>query len=527
MEKKKRILKSAGAIGLATSLSRIFGYFRDASLAWILGAGFGMDAFTVAYRLANLFRRLVGENAMSAAFIPVFVQYQKEHSREELCDFARKFFYALALMAGVIVILEIVFAPFLVRIMAPGFDVAGGKFELAVLLTRLMAPYLVLIALAALLIGVLNSLGYFVLPALNPIFFNISVIAAAIFAAPFFQEPSVAIAFGVLIGGLLQVLTQIPMTLRQGMSYRFQISFRHPAIRKIGALILPSVFGIGVVQVNLLIGSLMASFLREGSVSQLYYADRVMELVLGIFTVSFATVILPDMARSAASNNMKELKETLMFSMRAIAFVAIPATVGLVLLSEPIVHVLFERGRFSPLDTEQTAAALVYYGLGLFFISAYRLIVSAFYSMQDTKTPARVAFVALGVNFVLSWILMQPLRQGGIALAMSLASALSVVQLVYFLEKRFGKLDWGKFRESTLKISVASAAMGVLCLLLLKGFGYDSARTLSWKIISLFGTIGLGAVAYLVLAIVLKADGGILLSKIRSVMKVKSFRQKT
>ncbi|MBI3999867.1 MAG: murein biosynthesis integral membrane protein MurJ, partial [Candidatus Omnitrophica bacterium] len=511
MERRNKILKSAGTVGLLTALSRIFGYFRDASLAWVLGAGLGMDAFTVAYRLANLFRRLVGEGAMSAAFVPVFVQYQTEHTREELWKFVGKFFYTLALVAAFIVGLEIVFAPILVRIMAPGFEVGSSKFELTVLLTRLMAPYLLFAALAALLMGILNSFGRFAAPALNPVLFNLSIITATLLAAQFAEGPVVMIAFGVLVGGALQVFSQLPSVIREGMTFQIGFSFRHPAIQKIGTLLLPSIFGIGIVQINLMVDSLMASFLREGSISQLYYADRVMELVLGIFTISLATVILPDMAQSAASKKIEELKGTLLFSLRAMAFVAIPATVGLFVLADPIIHVLFERGRFLSLDTEGTAVALAYYALGLFFISSVRIIVSAFYSLQDTKTPVKVAFVALITNIVLNWILMHPLKQGGIALATSLASMLSVFQLLYIFQKRYGTFDWKKFWASLSKILTASAVMGIFCLACLRLFRFSVDQTLYWKVIGLFGTIGLGTFIYLAAAMFLKADEGVIL----------------
>ncbi|MBI4395273.1 MAG: murein biosynthesis integral membrane protein MurJ, partial [Candidatus Omnitrophica bacterium] len=258
MEEKRKIIKSVGAVGLMTALSRIFGYFRDASLAWVLGAGFNMDAFTIAYRLANLFRRLVGEGAMSAAFVPVLIQYRSEHTTAELWEFVRKFFYTLAFVSALIVGLEILFAPFLVRILAPGFELGSAKFELTVLLTRLMAPYLLFVALAALLMGVLNSFGRFVVPALNPVLFNLCVIAAAYFSIYFAAQPAVVIAFAVLIGGILQVLSQVPSAIREGMTFRIGFSFRHSAIRKVGALLLPSIFGIGIVQINLVVDSFMA-----------------------------------------------------------------------------------------------------------------------------------------------------------------------------------------------------------------------------------------------------------------------------
>ncbi len=507
MEKRQRLLKSAGTVGLVTALSRVFGYVRDAALAWALGATLSMDVFTVAYRLVNLFRRLVAEGAMSAAFVPVFVQYRQEHTQEELWNFARKFFYTLALTTSTIVLVEIIFAPIIVRVMAPGFIGVPGKLELTILLTRLMAPYLVFVALTALAIGVLNAFGYFAVPAFGPVFFNVAVIAAIFSSTYLTPNPVVGIAIGVVMGGILQFASQIPLLSEIGMRFKVGFSFHHPAIRKVGILLAPSIFGIGIVQINVLVDSLMASLLREGSVSQIYYADRVMELVLGIFVVSLTTVILPEMSQSAAEKNIGELKGTLLFSLRAVSFIAIPASIGLFLLSDPIVHILFERGRFLSIDTERTAVALAYYALGLYFTAAIRILVSAFYAVQDTKTPVKIAFVSLIVNAILDWILMHPLKQGGLALSTSITSALSFFLLLYMFQKRHGAVEWQAFRQSITKICIASVVMGVFCLVSLRVFfKFDVHQPLSWKVIGLFGTIGLGIVVYLGIAMVLKMD---------------------
>jgi putative peptidoglycan lipid II flippase len=520
MEQEKRIIKSAGTLGAVATVSRIFGYFRDAAMAWVLGAGFGMDAFAVAYRLANLFRRLVAEGSMSSVFVPVFVAYREGHSREELWDFARKFFYALTLVTGLIVAAQVIFAPLIVGLMAPGFVQVPGKWELTVFLTRLMAPYLLFVALAAFFRGILNSYGRFALPAFSSVYFNLAVIASAFLIVPWLKEPAAGIAIGVLIGGALQWLSQLPAVIRCGMSFRFGISLSHPEIRKVGKLMAPGILGTGVLQINLVVASLMASFLREGSVSHLYYADRIMELVLGIFVVSLTTVTVPEMARSAARNQMGEVKSTLMFSLRSISFVAIPATVGLFLLSDPIVHVLFERGRFTALDTERTAAALAYFSVGLCFIAANRILVSAFYALQDTKTPVQIASISLAANALLNWALMHPLKEGGIALATSLAAVLSVVQLVWIFEKRFGALDWMKFRESVLRIALSSAVMGFSALVFLRIFQFHESQELVWKLAGLFGTIVLSVLIYIGACLLFRVDELALLKNIP--MKVKS-----
>jgi len=506
MNQERRILRSAGKVGLATSLSRVFGYVRDAALALVLGAGFGMDAFAVAFRLANLFRRLVAEGAMNSAFVPIFVAYKREQTEEALWDFARKFFYTLALVAAVIVCLEIVFAPLIVRIVAPGFAGDSDKFELTVYLTRLMAPYLLFVALAALLMGVLNSLNHFVVPALSPVLFNLSVIGAAFSLAHLTNEPAVGIAYGVLVGGVLQLGSQLFVSFKKGMQFRPGISVRHPAIKKVGLLLAPSIFGVGIVQINLLIDSLMASFLREGSVSHLYYADRIMELVLGVFVISLATVILPDMARSASDRNVDEMKSTLVFSLRITAFIAIPATLGLFVLAEPIINVLFERGQFTALDTERTSVALAFYALGLCFISGVRLVVLAFYARQDTKTPVKIAAIALVTNAALNWILMHPLKQGGIALATSITSVLSLAQLLYAFQKSHGKLPFREMGRGVAKILGASGLMAVFCLFSLHICQFDSTMSIGWKVLVLFGTIAASIVVYLIACTILKAD---------------------
>ena len=521
MEKEHRILKSVASIGIVTACSRVFGYIRDAVLAWALGATMSMDAFSVAYRLANLFRRLVGEGAMSAAFVPVFIQYRKENSEAELWEFARKFFYTLALISGAIVVLEIMFAPWIVRVMAPGFLGVPGKMELTIFLTRIMAPYLVFVSLTALVMGILNSLGSFTVPAAGPIFFNVTVIISAVASAYLMRDPVSGIAAGVLLGGIFQFACQLPIVAGHGMKFKIGFSFSHPAIRKTGLLLAPSIFAIGIVQINLLVDSLLASFLREGSVSQIYYADRIVELVLGIFTVSLATVALPEMSRSVAEKKIGDLKDTVLFSLRTTAFVAIPATMGLFFLAEPIVHVLFERGRFSSLDTERTAVTLAFLCLGLFFMAAVRFLVSAFYAFQDTRTPVKVAFIALLVNAGLDFVLMHPLKQAGLALSTAITSALSFTQLLIQLEKKCGAFEWGQMRRGVVKMIGASVIMSASCWGILKVLHYSPEQLIVWKALSLGAAIGGGVGVYLAMMALFGAD------ELQFFLKQKSISPKT
>jgi len=501
----RSMIRSVGKIGLLTLVSRIFGYLRDASMAVVMGAGYSMDAFTIAFRLANLFRRLFGEGTMAASFIPVFTEFRHESTEKEVWNFVSKFFYSLALVLFGLVVLQIVFAPTIVGIMAPGFLHMEGKWELAVFLNRLMAPFIFFIGLSAVLMAVLNSFKTFGPSAASPIFFNLMVIFSAFTVAKWFDDPSIGIAIGVVFGGVFHFLFQVPAIWKKGMRFIPSISFSHPATKRIMHLMLPGLFGMGIVQINLLVDSLMASFLPEGSVSSLYYAGRIQELVLGIFTVSLATVILPEMSLSAARKDDQEMKETLSFSMRMHAFITVPATIGLVVLAAPIVQVLFQHGRFDALDTGRTAFALIFYSLGLVFIGAVRIIVPAFYAVQDTKTPVRAAFISLFVNVILNWILMHPLKQGGIALATSIAAAVNFWYLLRIYQKRFGPLDWTVMGESAVRILVQSLAMALACSIFLNLFSFDRQTYFFTRALALFGTIGVSIAIYFGVALIVQS----------------------
>ena len=502
---KSKLLKSAGTVGSLTTISRLFGYLRDAALATVLGAGNSMDAFTIAFRIANLFRRLLGEGAMTASFVPVFAEYRENQTPEELWKFVNKFFYTLAVILAGLVLLQIVFAPTIVSVMSPGFIKTPGKWALTVFLNQVMTPYIFFVGLAAVLMALLNSMGSYAVSAANPIFFNLMVIFSAFTLVKFFDDPAVGIAIGVLFGGFLQMLVQVPAAWKKGMRFIPSISFRHPAIQKISMLMAPGIIGIGIYQINLVVDSVMGSFLPEGSVSAIYYSNRIVELIQGIFVVSFATVLLTEMSSHAAKKNQRELSETLSFSLRMISFVTIPASLALMILAQPIVKVLFQHGEFNVMDTDRTAFALFFYALGIFFIAGARIVVQAFYALQDTKTPVMCAFVSLIVNIVGNWIFMHPLKQGGIALATSIAAAVNFWQLLSIYEKRYGRLDWESFRESIEKIAVQSIGMTLVCTIFLKLLKFSERGTWFAQAGILFGTIAVGLLVYFGIALVLKS----------------------
>ncbi|MFC2149078.1 murein biosynthesis integral membrane protein MurJ [Candidatus Auribacterota bacterium] len=495
---KKKILKSAFTVGSMTAISRVFGYIRDLTLAAILGAGFGMDAFTVAFRITNLLRRLVAEGSMTAAFVPVFTKYRSENKDENVWDFANKMFFTLAMILAVTAVLSIIFAPVIVKLIAPGFNEISGKTALTVLLNRIMAPYIMFIGLAALAMGILNSLGHFAVPSFAPVLLNISIIICTLLFSRSFGEPAVATAIGALIGGVLQVAIQLPLLKKYGMTFKFRISFDHPAIRKVGKLIVPGVFGAGITQIQLVVGSLMASFLAQGAVSSLYYSDRVMELVLGILVISISTVILPEMSKRAAANDINGVKEIMTFSLRLISWGTIPAAVGLIALRTPIIKVLFQHGKFTAADTETAAFALIFYALGLFFFACIKIIAPAFYAFHDIKTPVKVAWVSLFINIAAALILMQSLKQGGIAFGLSIASAFNVVILMYIFIKRYGWIDMKGLAGLVLKIICASLIMALACTAVIKLTDFYGQTKIIWQVFSLLAAIITGMAVYFI-----------------------------
>ncbi|HRR42144.1 MAG TPA: murein biosynthesis integral membrane protein MurJ [Syntrophales bacterium] len=454
-----KVVKAAGVVGLATGLSRVFGYIRDMVVAHFFGAGMATDAFFVAFRIPNLLRRLLAEGSLTVSFVPVFMEYLKRKSREDALELANVSFTLLSIILVVISVAGVLLSPLIVTIMAPGFMKTPDKYALTVFLTRLMFPYIFFISLVALCMGILNSLRHFAAPALSPVVLNISMIAAALTLRPFFPEPITALAVGVIIGGILQLALQFPFLLKLGVRLKPDFRFNHPGVRKVGLLMLPAVFGAAVYQINIFISTLIASFLPGGSVSYLYYADRVVELPLGIFGIAIGTASLPSLSAQVARGEIEAMKKTLTFSLRLILFIAIPAMIALVALREPIISVLFQRGEFDAQSTALTAQALFYYSLGLWAFSGIRVVVSAFYSFQDTKTPVYVGIVALVVNTVFSIILMFPLKHGGLALATSIATAVNMITLSVILKRRIGRFLDREFYRSVSLSTVASLIM--------------------------------------------------------------------
>lgn len=499
-EQKKRLLRSTLAVSFPTLLSRIFGYLRDMLQANYLGTGRGADAFTIAFLIPNLFRRLTAEGAMTAAFLPVFSQLKKEESREKLWKFANIFFFDLTLILTLLTVLGIVFSPVLVKLMAGHYASVPGKLELTIILTRIIFPYMFLISLSALVMAILNSFHKFFVPAFTPVLFNLAIICAALVFAPKAQEPAYVFAGGVILGGILQLAFQIPFVWKTGMRFRPRISFFHPAVRKVAVLMIPGIFGAGIYQINMAISRKLATSLVDGSASSLYYASRIQELTLGLFSIALSIALLPTFSDLAARHKLDEIKSTLIFSLKMVFFITFPAMTGLIILNRPIIQVLYQRGAFNESSTAMTASCLLFFAVGLPFISGVKILAPAFYSLKDTRTPVIIAFFVTVLYISLSLILMRQLQVGGIALALSISSVFNFVALFLLLEKKIGKIDKQKLLLSVLKYGFFSALMGAVVWFFQAQFDFEQQLFLG-KVGVLFGAIFLGGLLYFIINI--------------------------
>ncbi len=462
MDDNHRVTRAAGIVGLATLASRLLGYVRDMVLASFFGAGMAADAFVAAFRIPNLLRRLFGEGSLSIAFVPVFTQIMIAGDREDGHRLAVSSLKLLLVVLALVTIIGIIAAPLIVRCIAPGFAREPGKLALTIWLTRIMFPYLIMIGSVALCMGILNVLGHFAAPALAPVLLNVSMIGAVFGVSRFSDSQTVrilALAGGVLLGGCLQLALQLPFLVNHGIRFWKRSGLWHPAMKKVGLLILPTVFGAAVYQVNVLVGTLLASLLAQGSVCFLYYADRLVQFPLGIFGQAAATAVLPSLSRQAAGGDYHALADTFSHAMGLVLFVTIPSMVGLILLREPIVALLFQRGAFDVQSVRLTSTALLYYALGLWAFSAVRIVVATFYAMQDTRTPVMTATVSIAANLILGLVLMGPLKHGGLALATSTASVVNLLLMIYLLKKKMGMIRWRPILVSCLKTTIASAIM--------------------------------------------------------------------
>ncbi|HML56720.1 MAG TPA: murein biosynthesis integral membrane protein MurJ [Solidesulfovibrio magneticus] len=489
----RQIAKDASIVGGATLLSRILGFFRDMILAYVLGAGIAADAFYVAYRLPNMMRRLFAEGSMTMAFVPVFQKLREEVGDEKAFAMPRSAMVWLLIILGVLTTLAIVFARPLTKLITPGFADDPALFDLTVDLTRIVFPYIIEISAVALCMGVLNSFGHFLAPALATSELNTIIILGAGVAWLFGFDPAYTLAWSVVIGGIGQVYMQLPQLKKFGFTWRGPWSLRDKGVLRMGLLMLPTAFGAAVYQLNIVLGTLLASYLPTGSISYLYYADRLVQFPLGVFGVAVGTVALPGLAKLASAGKTGEFADTLNASLRLTLFICLPAAAGLIALADPMVRVLFGRGAFGEPAIAATAGALVAYGVGLPAFACVRPLYSAYFALSDTRTPAIVAAVCLVVYVIAGLALMGPTGHVGLALATSISSWVNIAALGIVLRKKLGS-GWLRLGRTTLIGTILSL-----------GVGFGAHATADRPYLSLF-LIVLWAIAYMGVASLLRVE---------------------
>jgi len=467
-DSRRRLVRSASAITPLTLVSRITGYLREKVVALLFGASARTDAFIVAWRIPNMLRDIVGEGAMSSAFIPIYAEVNERRSEEEARAFVGRVIGTFAFLLAGITVAGILLSPLLVDLLAHRFRSNPWQFELAVSLNRWIFPYIFLVSFAALFQGILNAQHRFALPAAAPIFMNVGFIAVTLLLAPRLTEPAYALAAGVLAGGVLQMIIQWPQLARLKAVGRPELGWRDPAVRSVLLLMAPRLFAYGINTINLTFATRFATELGTSNVSRLYFANRLKELVLGGFAVALATAILPLLSRQALATDRDEFKSTLAFALRLIAFVTLPATVGLIVLRFPILRVLLQGGAFRADDTRATADVLGTFALGLFFFAVVRVVVPAFYALKETRLPVFAAFADCAVFVAGCFALTPRLALPGIGLSASIAAAVNVAILIGALRRREGRLQGREILRSVSRIAVAALIMGAALSFLLR-----------------------------------------------------------
>lgn len=456
------LAKSARTLGGLTAVSRVLGFVRDIIIAAAFGTGVAAEAFVVSFKIPNLLRDLVGEGAANSAFVPVLTEC-REKQKEEFWALVSALFLSMAAVLFILAVLGTLFAPQVVSWIAPGFlnSQDPEKFPLAVRLTRVIFPYIFLIGLSALAMGVLNSLGEFTSSALGPILLNLSMIAAGFYFEPAYGP--MALVAGVLVGGALQLGCQVPALLRKGFHFT-RPAFKHGSLKKIGQLLIPRAMGSALYQINVFVDSILASFesiIGPGGQSALYYSNRLFQLPLAIFGVSLAQALLPTFSTQAARGDLEGFKKTFSVSVRTLTVIVLPASAGLLVLAEPIIRIIFERGRFNAASTQITSPALFYYAFGLLSCCLIKILANAFYALHDTRTPLKALFFSVALNVGLSLALMGPLKIGGLTLASSISATANAGILYYLLRKKIGRPEEGEMLQTFFKALAASCLMGL------------------------------------------------------------------
>jgi len=460
---KKTIAKSAAAVGIAVMCSRVLGLVREQIFAALFGAGMTYDSFVVAFRIPNLLRDLFGEGALSAAFVTVFTAYDTTKTKADTYRLASNVLTVILVLLSMITLLGVYFAEPLVHLLAPDFVLTAGKTELTEKLTRIMLPFLIFISLSAVVMGMLNTRGKFFIPAMASSFFNLGSIVGGVsltFILPQFGQPAiVGMAIGTLIGGVLQLGIQIPTLLHTGFRYRPVLDLADPGLHRILKLMIPATIGLSATQINIFVNTNFASTCGDGAVSWLYYAFRLVQLPIGIFGVALSIAMLPVLARQAAQKEIEKMKSTMVTSLTLVFALTLPATAWLILLSEPIIRLIFERGAFTPFDTVATANTLNFFAIGLFAYSANKVLVPAFYALDKTRYPVIASFIAVGFNIIIVSFTIDTFQHLAIAFSTSCTMLINFIFLMTVLYRTMGGYPLRKLLIDLVKIVVGCAGL--------------------------------------------------------------------
>ncbi|MBF8223553.1 murein biosynthesis integral membrane protein MurJ [Halomonas sp. 328] len=490
------LLRSGLVVSVMTMVSRVMGLARDVVIAALFGAGQGADAFFVAFKIPNFMRRLFAEGAFNQAFIPVLSEYAAQRSRAEVRELLDAVAGSLAVVLLLITALAMFAAPWLVWLFAPGFGRDPAKLALTAEMLRLTFPYLLLISLTAFAGSVLNTWNRFAVPAFTPVLLNLSLIGAAVLLTPLMSEPAMALAWGVMIAGLAQLAFQVPFLARLGLMPRPWPNFAHAGVKRILVLMAPALFGVSVSQINLLLDTVLASLLAPGSVSWLYYSDRLVELPLGVFGIAVGTVILPALSRRHAEQSGEHFARMLDWAMRAVLLLGVPAALALVILAEPLLISLFHYGAMTERDIAMAAMSLRAYALGLVAFMLIKVLAPGFFARQDTKTPVKVGIIAMVANMILNLILIWPLAHAGLALATALSAFLNAGLLGYLLwQQKVLVLQpgWGRYAVQLLG---GCTAMGLGLAWLTPDWQQWLGWGVSQRVLHLTGLVVGGAAIY-------------------------------
>ena len=491
----KKITRNTTVVSLGIATSRIFGLLRDILIGSFFSAGL-RDIFFLVLTIPNFSRRLFGEGALSQAFIPMFSHTYKNEGKTKGWQMTSSTINIVFLILLLLSILGMMFSPLIIKLIAPGFPESSRA--LAIYSLRIIFPFMIFICLQAIFMGMLNSLGHFWTPSFASTLFNVAIIAFILFFGRYSNEahtPLLSLSLGVLLGSFLQMGVQIPPLLRRGYRHSFKIQWKSPAIRKTFQLMGPALLGVGVMQINLIVDRFLASYLPAGGISSLWYSNRLIQLPLALFGISIATATFPALASQSAKNKLKEMKKTLFSSLNLTMFATIPATIALIFLGKPLINLLFQRREFTSQDTQATYSALLFYALGLLAFAGIKVVVGAFHSLKDTKTPVKVGMVAVAINIVADLLLLRPLAGGGLALATSLASFFNFFMLFFLLRRPLGAFKLKQLLLPGGKMLVASLIMGVFLALGVNLF-YKEGLALIQKILVVISIGGGGTVIY-------------------------------